>query len=127
MDLLIGIGMLVFFGYTVATFFLSKDLEPDPKFYAQMLISGAGSFYLLFVQNLDKVKNLLSKLRNKTVDNNTDKKEEEALPLTTDKEYMDYQCLVYLKKRADELKSKEALDLVIKLNTLLFSSGKQIQ
>lgn len=126
MDLLIGIGMLVFFGYTVATFFLSKDLEPDPKFYAQMLISGAGSFYLLVVQNLDKVKELLSKLRKKTVDNK-DKKEEETLPLTTDKEYMDYQCLVYLKKRADELKSKEALDLVIKLNTLLFSSGKQIQ
>lgn len=125
MDLLIGIAMLLFFTYSIGNYFLRNDLEPDLKFYAQTGISGLGSFYLLFVQNFDKLKNILLNFRNKEMDNTNEK--EEALPTTTDKEYMDYQCLVYLKKRADELKSKEALDLVIKLNTLLFSSGKSTQ
>ena len=38
----------------------------------------------------------------------------------------DFRCLSYLKTRAKEIESKEALDLVIQLNTLLFT-GKHVK
>lgn len=124
MDLFIGIGMLLFFAYNVGNYFLNSNLEPDLKFYAQLAISGVGSFYLLLLKNFSGLKQMLPKFRNKDMDKN---KEEITEKSTEDKDYMDYQALVYLKKRAEELKSKEALDLVIKLNTLLFSGGKSTQ
>jgi hypothetical protein len=125
MDIIIGLSMLGFFAYLLFCYFFIKDFEPDPRFYAQLGVSGVGFFYLLIIQNLNKVKDFMFKFyRKKDMDKNTDKNID--LPGTDEKEFMDYQCLVYLKKRAEELKSKEALDLVVKLNTLLFSSGKQI-
>ncbi len=125
MDIIIGLSMFGFFAYLLFCYFFTKDFEPDPKFYAQLGVSGAGFFYLIIMQNFNKVKDFMLKFyRKKDMDTNTDKNID--LPATDEKEFMDYQCLIYLKKRAEELKSKEALDLVIKLNTLLFSSGKQI-
>lgn len=125
MDLFIGIGMLLFFAYNIGNYFFNNNLEPDLKFYAQLGISGAGSFYLLLVKNFSGLKQMLSKFRNKNMDQKQENVGTEKS--VEDKEYMDYQALVYLKKRAEELKSKEALDLVIKLNTLLFSGGKSTQ
>ena len=39
----------------------------------------------------------------------------------SDKELSDFQALSYLKDRAAELNSPEAMELVVKLNTLLFA------
>ena len=41
------------------------------------------------------------------------------------KDMRDYSTLVYLKNRAKELNSQELLDLVVKMNTLLFTSALQ--
>jgi len=38
-----------------------------------------------------------------------------------EKSVTDFKCLHYLKHRAEEIESKEMLDLVIQLNTLLFN------
>lgn len=139
-DLVIGIVMLIFFFGLTAYSTITKDFSYDLKFWLQLLISGAGSFYILVYQNWDKIKNLLKRkegdqvaepVDNKPCDKPCDKpcgKGQSCLCAMLDSSDMrDYSTLVYLRKRAQEMQSQEMLDLVVKLNGLLFSTALQNQ
>lgn len=133
-DLIIGIVMLIFFFGLTAYSTITKDFSYDLKFWLQLLISGAGSFYILVYQNWDKIKNLFKRKEGDQVvepvdDKPCDKpcgKEQSCLcAMLNSNDMRDYSTLVYLRKRAQEMQSQEMLDLVVKLNGLLFSTALQ--
>lgn len=137
-DLIIGIAMLIFFFGLTAYSTITKDFSYDIKFWLQLLVSGVGSFYILFYQNWDKIKNLFKRKEGDQVvepvdDKPCDKpcnkpcgKGQSCLCAMLDSNDMrDYSTLVYLRKRAQEMQSQEMLDLVVKLNGLLFSTALQ--
>lgn len=108
--------MLLYFagtvGYSMLHGSLNVDLH-DARFLLKLIISGGGAGYLVYT-DFDKLKSLF-KQTNKVVPD---------VPKIVDNEskYMtDYTSLVYLKNRAQELKSQEMMELVVKLNNLLFS------
>lgn len=120
MDFIIGIGLLIVFvsigGYNYFT-----DQSLDARTLIQLAISGAGSSLILAPAGYKKVKNLKIKIPNINPEKEHEDFDMSDLPECDDKSLLDFKCLHYLKHRAEDLGSKEALDLVIKLNTLLFS------
>lgn len=127
-DLIIGIAMLIFFFGLTAYSTITKDFSYDLKFWLQLLISGAGSFYILVYQNWDKIKNLFKRKEGDQVPEpivNDDSCGKACCKLLESKDLQDYATLVYLRKRAQEMQSQEMLDLVVKLNGLLFSTALQ--
>ena len=123
MDTFVGL-LLLLFGAGLGTYaYITPDFEPDVKFYAQMAICCFGPILIWWSEI---VKSFSSK---KEVEVDT----KPAVPDHKDDtcdicDYCekDFQCLSYLKTRAREIESKEALDLVIQLNTLLFT-GKHVK
>ncbi len=116
MDLAAAGLMLIYFVYVLGVSVYSQNLNfdlYDPTFILKLLISGGGAGYLIY-NNLEKLKSMF-----KTT---TDKTQVDFKNNTQEKELMDYQSLVYLRKRAKELKSQELMDLVVKLNNILFSN-----
>lgn len=118
MDLLVGIFMLIFFS-VMGVLSLFKG-ELNPTLIMQLLISGCGGVYLLY-QNFSKLKEFFT-VTNK--DKDKDMADKELDLSVEEKELLDYKTLIYLKKRAKEIDSPEMLDLVIKMNNLLFSEQK---
>lgn len=115
MNLLIGLGLFVYcLGFSIYAFY-SDGFFLDPKTLLQLLVSGVGSGIILLPMLWGKIKNI--DILNIT----PDKEKEMELPECDDKVEMDTKCLHYLKHRATEIGSDEAMDMVIKLNTLLFS------
>lgn len=115
MNLLIGLGLFIYcLGFSVYGFY-SDGFFLDPKTLLQLLVSGVGSGIILLPMLWGKIKNI--DILNIT----PDKEKEMELPECDDKVEMDTKCLHYLKHRATEIGSDEAMDMVIKLNTLLFS------
>lgn len=123
-DLIIGIAMLIFFFGLTAYSTITKDFSYDLKFWLQLLISGVGSFYILVYQNWGKIKNLFKRKEGDQVPEH-DSCEKACCKLLESKDLQDYATLVYLRKRAQEMQSQEMLDLVVKLNGLLFSTALQ--
>lgn len=135
MDIVIGFLMLLFFcgygGYALVT----KDFNYDLRFMLQMAVSAGGSLYLLVLPNLSKLKSFFTvKQREQEMDKSIPELEKENMQCdkgckcsfaTTDKDMQDYFALIYLKNRAKEIQSQEMLDLVVKLNSLLFSTALQ--
>lgn len=118
MDLLVGIFMLIFFCFMGSSSLIKGDF--NPTLIMQLLISGCGGIYLMY-QNFSKLKEFFI-VKNKEKDSNMTDKE---LNLSIEeKELLDYKTLIYLKKRAKEIDSAEMLELVIKMNNLLFSEQK---
>ncbi len=113
--------LLVFIGMG-AYAFLTENFVFTNKYIAQLVISGLGAAYILTTNAtklLPKIKPDMNKDKNKDDDDI-----EVNLHDIEDKELMDYRVLLYLKKRAKEIQSDKALELVIELNNLLFSDGK---
>ena len=83
----------------------------------QIGVSGVGSVLILFSYAVNWFKNF------KLPQIKLPKKSEEKMnDISIDeKSVTDFKCLHYLKHRAEEIESKEMLDLVIQLNTLLFN------
>jgi len=135
MDTVIGFIMLLFCCAYGGYAFVTKDFNYDLKFFLQMLISAGGAFYILGWQNLDKIKNLFKRKEGDFVMPDTEPTEPSCdknkcqssclCKMLDSKDMRDYSTLVYLKNRAKELNSQEMLDLVVKMNTLLFSSALQ--
>lgn len=133
MDIVIGFLMLLFFcgygGYAL----VAKDFNYDLRFILQMAISAGGSLYLLVLPNLSKLKSFFT-VKEKEVEKDIMPEKEELEQCNkkccnafaaTDKDMQDYFALIYLKNRAKEIQSQEMLDLVVKLNSLLFSTALQ--
>lgn len=123
MDLIIGLFLLVVFciltGYHYLTGLSVSEL--GFKQLVQLVISGGGSVFILspFVINgLKKIK----------LPNFRKKKDMDNLSSSYDDDCMnDFKALHYLKDRAIEIDSKEALELVVKLNTILFSATDSVK
>lgn len=127
-DLIIGIVMLLFFFGLTAYSTITKDFSYDLKFWLQLLVSGIGSFYILVYPNWTRIKNIFKRKEGDRVpepNSDTDSSGKECCKLLETKDLQDYATLVYLRKRAQELNSQEMLDLVVKLNGLLFSTALQ--
>lgn len=123
MDLVIGIVLLAsFFGILIYSL-ITGDIT-QTKILVQLLISGFGSILVLSPVVIRYVKGLIKredspkpdKEKEREMDNNED------LFNCDSKTMRDFKALHYLKERAFELDSKEALDLVVQLNTILFST-----
>lgn len=133
MDTIVGFAMLLFFIGYGSYAFVTKDFNYDLKFAVQMLVSFGGSIYLLVWPNLSKLKSVFTPKPRKEGDLVT----EPIVPncgkvcdkpfckFLEGKDLQDYAALVYLKNRAKELNSQELMDLVVKMNTLLFAGSLQ--
>lgn len=133
MDTIVGFAMLLFFLGYGSYAFVAKDFNYDLKFAMQMIVSLAGSIYLLVWPNLSKLKSLFTFKQRKEGDvvvepvmpNCGKSCDKPFCKLLEGKDLQDYAALVYLKNRAKELNSQELMDLVVKINTLLFAGSLQ--
>lgn len=112
MDALIGLGLVIYsIGLFVYKQFFSDGLTSQT--IIQIAVAGIGALVILAPKFLSFVMGL--KIPEK------EKEKENDIELDDTKDYQDFVSLNYLKDRAIELRSEEALELVIKLNTLIFS------
>ena len=132
MDLIVGIVLLawclVLLGYKQIS-----GIDLDQKTIIQSIVSGIGSVIILGPIVFSKLKNI--KLPSLPKPKPNPKPEKEVDDMKEDdtsndfhldsEELNDFKALNYLKDRAMEMNSQEALDLVIKLNTILFSVTRQ--
>jgi len=118
MDLAIGLVLLIYcIGASLYTYFFGGDFS-DLRTLLQLLVSGVGFMIILGPIVLKKVKNIkLPKIPNII----PEKEKEMDLPDCDDQVIMDTECLHYLKHRAFEIGSEEAMQMVVKLNSILFS------
>lgn len=117
MDMLIGVGMLLYFIGLIAYSLITQDFEYSLKVYAQLAVSGGGAFYILVAQNFSKIKAWIASF----------KKEDDTLKLNDEYSLKDFEALTYLKKRALQIQSKEAYKLVTELNNLLFKGDAPVE
>ena len=114
MDIFVGIAMLV---YCIGGLAYGNLYGFDQRLMTQIGVSGVGSLLILseyiwsWVKTFKLPQMKLPKFSKEKMNN---------LPID-DKSVTDFKCLHYLKHRAEEIESKEMLDLVIQLNTLLFN------
>lgn len=106
MESLIGLGMLLFCAWNGFQASTVDGFDFTTRWYAQTIISGLGGLYIM----IPKIKSILSSLGSGGP----------SLPDYSDKYQKDFECLSYLRDRCVENGSKEGLDLVIQLNTILF-------
>lgn len=115
MDKITGIVLLIggvlYSAYALTT----EGFEIGPKFYLQVGVTVLGAIYILWESIMDFFKSLNKEKKP------TDGGEDEDFA-DRDHSYCkkDFECLLYLKGRASDMESKEAMDLVVKLNNLLF-------
>lgn len=122
MNLLIGTLLCLYFvGYSAYLYLTGGDFLA-PRTILQLVVAGVGSSLILFPRVVNLVKSV--KMPNILPER---KKREMDLPSCNKQMKTDYECLHYLKDRAIEIDSQEVLDLVIKLNNLLFSDSCKIK
>tara|TARA_Y100000389_G_scaffold150539_1_gene150110 strand:+ start:276 stop:626 length:351 start_codon:yes stop_codon:yes gene_type:complete len=110
MDILIGIGLLVWgAGLFIWQQFFSDGLTTQS--ILQIVVAIIGCLIIL----APKVFNLLMNFEL------PDTEKEDEIKLDDQVDYEDFKALNYLKDRARQIESEEAFDLVVKLNTLIFS------
>jgi hypothetical protein len=114
MDIFVGIAMLV---YCIGGLAYGSLYGFDQRLMTQIGVSGVGSVLILFSYAVNWIKNF------KLPQIKLPKKSKEKMnDISIDEQSVtDFKCLHYLKHRAEEIESKEMLDLVIQLNTLLFN------
>ena len=117
MEPLIGLG-LVLWGAGGFLYKYFTAAEMNTSFLLQSAVSFGGGVYVLYPYIKDRLSNLSL--------NKTKKEETEVcVPPNSDckEEFDDFKALHYLKDRALELNNQEAMDLLVKLNTIMFSSS----
>jgi len=122
MNVLIGLALiLVSVGMTGYWQFVDKEVA-DIQYFVQMGISGVGGLYVLLTSiNFNK----LFSTKKETVKMSEVTSIEQLLN-SDNKDLIDFMCLTYLRARADELDSKEALSNVIDLNNFLFKAKSDV-
>ena len=112
MDVLVGLGLLLWScGLFVFKQFFSDGLTSQS--IVQIAVAGIGSLVILSPKALSFLMNF--ELPDKD-DNDLD-----DIELDDQDDYNDFKALNYLKDRSVQIGSQEAFDLVVKLNTLIFS------
>lgn len=114
MELVIGLGMLLFCAWNGFQASTVDGFDFTMRWYAQTIISGLGGLYII----IPKIQNVLSSLniRGTSLPDHTTINDH----IDSDKYRKDFECLVYLRDRCIENGSKEGLDFVVQLNTILF-------
>jgi|TARA_A100001201_G_scaffold50414_1_gene50167 hypothetical protein len=112
MDVLVGLGLLIWScGLFVFKQFFSDGLTSQS--IVQIAVAGIGSLVILGPKAFSFLMNF--ELPDKD-DNDLDE-----IELDDQDDYNDFKALNYLKDRSVQIGSQEAFDLVVKLNTLIFS------
>tara|TARA_R100000005_G_C4972163_1_gene184751 strand:+ start:286 stop:657 length:372 start_codon:yes stop_codon:yes gene_type:complete len=112
MDVLVGLGLLIWScGLFVFKQFFSDGLTSQS--IVQIAVAGIGSLVILGPKAFSFLMNF--ELPDKD-DNDLDE-----IELDDQDDYNDFKALNYLKDRSLQIGSQEAFDLVVKLNTLIFS------
>lgn len=116
MEFLAGLMLIVFgvggFAYKYLT---AADITTNV--ILQSIVAGFGGLYIVYPY----LKLKLLEFKNNT--NNTNNSLDHDCDHSCEQEMNDFKALHYLKDRAVEMKSQEALDLLVKLNTIMFSSS----
>ena len=111
MDVLVGLGLLIWScGLFVFKQFFSDGLTSQS--IVQIAVAGIGSLVILGPK-------AFSFLMNFELPDKDDDLDE--IKLDDEHDYNDFKALNYLKDRSVQIGSQEAFDLVVKLNTLIFS------
>lgn len=114
MDIFVGIAMLV---YCIGGLAYGNLYGFESRLMTQIGVAGVGSVLILgeyvwsWIKTIKLPQIKLPKFSKEKMND---------LPID-DKSVTDFKCLHYLKHRAEEIESKEMLELVIQLNTLLFN------
>ena len=121
MNFLIGVGLLIWaVGVVVWGQFFSDGITS--QHLVQMSVALVGSIIILLPELIDWFMNMKIPKPKPKPEDQEDQEDEIELDGATD--YNDFKALNYLKDRSSQIGSKEAFDLVVKLNTLIFS-GKE--
>ena len=111
MDILVGLGLFTWScGLFVFKQFFSDGLTTQSM--VQIAVAGIGSLIILAPK-------LTSWLMNFELPDRDDDLDE--IELDDEHDYNDFKALNYLKDRSMQIGSQEAFELVVKLNTLIFS------
>ena len=112
MDVLVGLGLLIWScGLFVFKQFFSDGLTSQS--IVQIAVAGIGSLIILGPKAFSFLMNF------ELPDKDDDDLDE--IELDDEHDYNDFKALNYLKDRSLQIGSQEAFDLVVKLNTLIFS------
>ena len=118
MDLLIGLGLLV---YSVGTFvfkqFFSDGLTSQS--IIQIAVAGIGSLIIILPKIFSWVINF------ELPDSEDTESDLDDIELDDQADFDDFKALNYLKDRSLQIGSEEAFELVVKLNTLIFSGVEE--
>ena len=118
MDLLIGLGLLV---YSVGTFvfkqFFSDGLTSQS--IIQIAVAGIGSLIIILPKILSWVMNF------ELPDSEDTESDLDDIEPDDQVDFDDFKALNYLKDRSLQIGSEEAFELVVKLNTLIFSGVEE--
>lgn len=118
MDLIIGLILLLWSsGFFVFKQFFSDGLTPQS--IIQVSVAAIGALIILAPKIVSWVINFEIPDRDPDVEDDDVEDDIEILDDATD--YNDFKALNYLKDRAKDIQSEEAFELVVKLNTLIFS------
>lgn len=116
MEFLAGLMLIVFgIGGFVYKYLTAADITTNV--ILQSVVAGFGGLYIVYPY----LKAKLSEFKNNT--KKIDNEFETGHDHSCEQEMSDFKALHYLKDRAVEMKSQEALDLLVKLNTIMFSSS----
>lgn len=137
MNKLIGMAMLLIFCGMTGYKLYAGNADFGSKYNVQMLISGLGGSYLIISEFYQSIIGFFRGFRKSTIVNGQVKEEpmetqqidlqklmadsDKKLCNVSDKKLCDFVALLYLKNRCIESGSKEAVDHIIAINTLLFS------
>ena len=118
MDLIIGLILLLWSsGFFVFKQFFSDGLTPQS--IIQVSVAAIGALIILSPKIVSWVINFEIPDRDPDVEDDDVEDDIQILDDATD--YNDFKALNYLKDRAKDIQSEEAFELVVKLNTLIFS------
>lgn len=145
MDNIIGIGLLCFSFFAGYNILNSSADTLTTKIYIQLVVSAAGGLFILYKSNKDKIGNFINTIKekltkkqsnsdrgndqmddktnteNKDADADTDSDIVELFHTENEKEMITFNCLLFLRQRCIEIDAKECLELISKINTILFT------
>tara|TARA_B100002019_G_C20746415_1_gene346373 strand:- start:148 stop:522 length:375 start_codon:yes stop_codon:yes gene_type:complete len=113
MDILVGLGLFLWScGLFIFKQFFSDGLTSQS--IVQIAVAGVGSLVILAPK-------VTSWIMNFEIPEKDDDDDLDEIELDDEHDYNDFKALNYLKDRSLQIGSEEAFDLVVKLNTLIFS------
>lgn len=132
MNKIVGFCMLAFSVGMVAYSYQNEGFVWDTQKYAQVGISSVGALWLFIMPSIANLKPLLASL----IMSLSGSKKDKNMPVQPDPEApvdtpvyntTDYQALNYLKKRVQALESTRGFEIVVELNTIMFSGTDAVE